>query len=67
MNDLLVGVLDTLRRTRSSKLGVCAVCRRKVTDRDRRTTLRAGAVVHRECATYRARRGRDERPRRPAT
>jgi hypothetical protein len=64
--DALIGpILRLLRRDRSRPLGVCAVCRRPVTDTDDRFDLRSGTHVHGSCATYRMRASRREARRSP--
>jgi hypothetical protein len=58
MPDLLDPILRVMRRNRSRPVGVCAVCRRPVSETDDRFDLRSGTHVHRACATYRMRAAR---------
>ena len=54
-------LLENIRSAMSSPRGgrpVCLVCGRGVSPAEGSLKLRGGAVVHRSCATYDARRGR---------
>jgi hypothetical protein len=59
MASLIDPILRVVRRDRSRPVGVCAVCRRPVSDTDDRFDLRSGTHVHKSCATYRMRALRD--------
>jgi hypothetical protein len=60
MISLLDSILRLMRRDRTRSVGVCAVCRRPVSDTDDRFDLRSGTHVHRSCATYRMRATRGD-------
>jgi hypothetical protein len=56
-------LLENIRTAMSSPRGgrpVCLVCGRGVSTAEDAIKLRGGAVVHRDCATYDARRRRRE-------
>ena len=58
MPSLIDPILRVMRRDGTSPVGVCAVCRRPVSDTDDRFDLRSGTHVHKSCATYRMRADR---------
>ena len=65
MASLLDPILRAMGRDRTRPVGVCAVCRRPVSDTDDRFDLRSGTHVHRACATYRMRAVRGDARRAP--
>jgi hypothetical protein len=67
MPSLIDSILRVMRRGRPGPAGVCAVCRRPVSDTDDRFDLRSGTHVHKSCATYRMRARRRDARRSPVT
>ena len=67
MPSLIDPILRVMRRNRTRPVGVCAVCRRPVSDTDDRFDLRSGTHVHKTCATYRMRAVRDAAQRSPVS
>jgi hypothetical protein len=67
MPSLIDPILRVMRRDRTPPVGVCAVCRRPVSDNDDRFDLRRGTHVHKSCATYRLRAQRRDARRSPVT
>jgi hypothetical protein len=67
MASLLDPILRVMRRDRTRPVGVCAVCRRPVSDTDDRFDLRSGTHVHGSCATYRMRATRGDARRSPVS
>jgi hypothetical protein len=58
MPSLIDPILRVMRRNRTRPVGVCAVCRRPVSDTEDRFDLRSSTHVHKSCATYRMRADR---------
>jgi hypothetical protein len=67
MAPLIDSILRVMRRDRTHRVGVCAVCRRPVNEADDRFDLRKGTHVHRSCATYRMRAVRQDARRSSVT
>jgi hypothetical protein len=68
-SDHMNPLLENIRTAMSSPRGgrpVCLVCGRGVAPDEESMKLRGGAVVHRGCATYDARRRRSTAEERPA-